>query len=95
MRLADDLGRDRPGKRLCRRGRETIDKAVNKIPLYMNKANTDLEGLSSDAAFTEPEIMVCTWLGKLYCVPPCPTWVLLSYVLHTFISGSAVIGINV
>ena len=37
--------------------------------------------------------MVCTWLGELYhcsCLPvlPGPAWVLLSYVLHTFISGS-------
>ena len=37
--------------------------------------------------------MVCTWLGELcYCsclpVLPGPAWVLLSYVLHTFISGS-------
>ena len=43
--------------------------------------------------YTEPEIMVCTWSGELcYCsylpVLLGPAWVLLSYVLHTFISGS-------
>ena len=37
--------------------------------------------------------MVYTWLGEFYycsCLPvlPDPDWVLLSYVLHTFISGS-------
>ena len=46
---------------------------------------------------TEPEIMVCTWLGELCycsCLPVLPglARVLLSYVLHTFISGS-VLGI--
>ena len=39
--------------------------------------------------------MVGTWLGDLYyCsslpVLPGPTWVLLSYVLHTIISGSVI-----
>ena len=42
---------------------------------------------------TEPEKKVCTWSGDLnYCsclpVLPGPAWVLLSNVLHTFISGS-------
>ena len=48
---------------------------------------------SEESKHTEPEIMVCTWLGELcYCsclpVLPGPAWVLLSHVLHTFISGS-------
>ena len=42
---------------------------------------------------TDPEIMVCAWLGELsYCscllFLPNPYWVLLSYVLRTFILGS-------
>ena len=42
---------------------------------------------------TDPEIMVCALLGELsYCscllFLPNPYWVLLSYVLHTFILGS-------
>ena len=55
--------------------------------------NTQLSPFLSRKPCTEPEIMVCTWLGELcYCsclpVLPDPAWVLLSYVLHTFISGS-------
>ena len=42
---------------------------------------------------TEAEIMVCMWLGEIYyCCSltslPGPAWVLLSYVLHTIMSGS-------
>ena len=41
----------------------------------------------------EPEIMMCTWLGERYYfsylpVLHGPAWVLLSLVLHTFITGS-------
>ena len=47
----------------------------------------------SQAEHTEPEINVCTWLDEVYCCSflttlPGPAWVLLSYVLQTFILGS-------